>query len=108
VNAVGASTPATRELYSNVIQNSEVYADNRNFALHEAGDIIIPIKEGVVTEHVVKGDFKDILSGDLQRRSGDPKVTVFKSLGMAIEDVGVAQFLYDKCVNNKTGLWVNF
>ena len=91
----------------------------------EIPDIIIPIKEGAVSDQIVKGDFSDILSEGFNCRhtNQDEIVTVFKSLGMlfgfacvfyifvagmAIEDVGVAQFLYEKCVANKTGVWVDF
>jgi ornithine cyclodeaminase/alanine dehydrogenase-like protein (mu-crystallin family) len=89
VNAVGAYTPAMRELDDEAVRRARVVVETREVAMAEAGDLLIPMAEGIVgSEHVV-ADLAELVRGAPVRRGRDD-VTVFKSVGAAFEDLVVA------------------
>ena len=98
INAVGACTPTTRELDSAVIHHSAVYVDNYEAAFNEAGDLLLASMN--------EENFKEHITSDIHELLMNPKAinknnkTVFKSLGIAIEDVAVARYCYLKLKNN--------
>ena len=96
INAVGSSTPTARELDSTLIAQSKLYIDNYEATLNEAGDILIPIQEGIISEKHIVGDIIDLLAQTCIGRTHDDEITVFKSLGLGIEDVAAAFFIYQK------------
>jgi ornithine cyclodeaminase/alanine dehydrogenase-like protein (mu-crystallin family) len=90
VNAVGAYTPETRELDDEAIARARVVVETREAALAEAGDLLIPMREGRIgSEHVV-ADLAEVVRGAPVRRSAED-VTVFESVGVAFEDLVVAR-----------------
>jgi ornithine cyclodeaminase/alanine dehydrogenase-like protein (mu-crystallin family) len=90
VNAVGAYTPQTRELDEATILRARVVVETREAALAEAGDLLIPMREGKIgPEHVV-ADLAEVVRGAAVRRSAED-VTVFESVGVAFEDLVVAR-----------------
>jgi ornithine cyclodeaminase/alanine dehydrogenase-like protein (mu-crystallin family) len=94
VNAVGSYQPRTRELDTETVRRARVVVETREVAMEEAGDLLIPIAEGAIgPEHVV-ADVKALVLGEEVRRSRDD-VTVFKSVGMAFEDLVVARAVVD-------------
>lgn len=96
VNAVGACVPAARELDTEAIRRARLFVDHRAAALKEAGDLLIPIAEGAVAAEHVQAEIGDVLAGlHPGRRSGD-EITVFKSLGLAVEDLSAAARVYAK------------
>lgn len=89
VNAVGAYTPETRELDDEAIRRARVVVETREVAMAEAGDVLIPLRAGVVgAEHVV-ADLAELVGGAPVRRGRDD-VTVFVSVGVAFEDLVIA------------------
>ena len=93
VNAVGASTASTRELDTETVARSRFYVDRRESAMSEAGDILIPMDEGAVgTSHIV-GELGEVLTGLAPPRASGEEVTVFKSLGMAVQDLAAADVI---------------
>ena len=98
VNAIGASTPATREVDTATIRRARVYVDRRAAALAEAGDLLIPIAEGVITTAHIVAEIGDVIRGTADGRSGPADVTLFKSLGLAIEDAAAAHLLYQRAL----------
>ena len=96
INAVGSSTPTARELDSTLIAQSKLYIDNYEAALNEAGDILIPIQEGIISEKHIVGDIIGLLAQTCIGRTHDDEITIFKSLGLGIEDVATAFFIYQK------------
>lgn len=89
VNAVGAYTPATRELDTDAVRRARVVVETREAALAEAGDLLIPLAEGAIgPEHVV-ADLHELVTGSPVRTSDDD-ITVFKSVGLAFEDLVLA------------------
>lgn len=106
VNAVGASLPTARELDSEAIRRAHVFVDRRESALNEAGDLLIPMKEGVISADHIVAEIGELLSGhDPGRQNGDA-ITVFKSLGLAVEDLAAAHYLHERAKRERAGTWV--
>lgn len=89
VSCVGAYLPDCREVDSHLITHSSVYVDTRDGALNEAGDLLIPIKEGVFSADKVIGEIGEVASGRCRGRQNDDEIIVFKTVGSAIQDVVV-------------------
>jgi len=100
INVVGSCTPAARELDSNAIVKASLFTDNYESLFNEAGDFIIPQKEGAINSNHVKGDLSEVLTGTKNGRTTSDEITVFKSLGIAAEDIFSAWHIYEK-VNPK-------
>ena len=96
INAVGSSTPATRELDTNALLKSRLYTDCYESILNEAGDFLIPKKEGVITDSHIRGDLGEVLSGTKKGREDKDDITLFKSLGIASEDIFSCWHIYKK------------
>ena len=107
INAVGAALPSARELDTEAVRRSLLFVDRRESALAEAGDFLIPRSEGVIDDGHIRGDLGQLLVGSMPGRGGAPDVTLFKSLGLAIEDVAAARHIYEKGVALGTGIWVS-
>lgn len=108
VNAVGAHTPSTRELDTKAVLRSWVVADLPEACLVEAGEFIIPISEGAIgTEHI-RGGLADVVSGALPGRQTDSDITLFKSVGLALQDVAVASLVYTRARSNGAGKEFSF
>lgn len=93
VNAVGAYRPETRELDTETVRRGRIVVETREAALAEAGDLLIPIREGAITEADILADLFDVVRG-AEVRTGPDDVTVFKSVGVAFEDLAVAGAAY--------------
>lgn len=87
VDLVGAFTPTMRESDDELMRRGEVFVDTRAGALKEGGDIVQALASGALTEERVRGDFYDLTRGGSAGRSDDASVTVFKSVGAALEDL---------------------
>jgi alanine dehydrogenase len=94
VNAVGASLKTTRELDSAAVKRARIYVDRRESALNEAGDLLIPIQEGAITRDAIVGELGEVLIGAVTGRRSSEEVTLFKSLGLAVEDLACARYLH--------------
>lgn len=90
VNLVGAHTPSAREADSSLVVRGRIYVDSLKSAFEEAGDIIIPIKEGVIDRAHVVGELGGVLLGSVEGRRGHADVTIYKSLGLVIQDLMAA------------------
>lgn len=108
VNAVGACIPTARELTTDAVQRSRLYVDRRESALAEPGDILIPLGEGAIQkEHIVAeiGELS-LPTGAQLRRRNHSEITLFKSLGLAVEDLGAAHHVYQRARESGTGAWL--
>lgn len=94
INAVGAPRPDYRELATDVVRRARLFVDSRAGALTEAGDIVGPIREGAITERHIVAEIGEVFAGRHPGRESDGDITLFKSLGMAVEDVATAHFAY--------------
>ena len=90
VLAVGAFAPNARELDSEAIQRARVFVDTWEGALAEAGDLLIPLGEGAIEKDHLLGDLGELVAGRVRGRQGDGEITIFKSVGSALEDLAAA------------------
>jgi len=95
INAVGAYTPDMRECDSALVGRARVYVDSRESAFAEAGDLLIPLGEGVINESVFDADLGAALLGRVPGRQSADEVTLFKSCGLAIQDLAALRYLID-------------
>jgi len=108
INAVGSSVPFARELDTATVVRSRLYVDRRESALNEAGDFLIPKKEGAIGDGHIVGEVGEVLIGKAPGRRSRDEVTLFKSLGIAVEDVASARHIYEKAKASGEGLWLEF
>jgi ornithine cyclodeaminase len=108
INAVGACTPATRELDTATVVRSRLFTDRTESLLHEAGDYLIPRSEGAITDAQIAGELGDVLTKRRAGRRTEEEWTLFKSLGIAIEDVACAHYLYEAASQARLGTSVEF
>ena len=93
VNAVGSSIPTARELDTETVRRSSFFVDRRESALNETGDYLIPAAEGVIGPEHIKAELGEVLAGLAPGRSDEDEFTVFKSLGIAVEDLAAAELV---------------
>lgn len=96
VNGIGSHTPNARELDTATIARSRLFGDSREACFKEAGDIMIPLKEGAIAEAHFLGELGDLVTGKLAGRTNDREITLFKSNGIAIQDAAAAKLVYEK------------
>jgi ornithine cyclodeaminase/alanine dehydrogenase-like protein (mu-crystallin family) len=106
INAVGAYTPFTRELDSPLVVGARLYADRRESLLREAGEFLVPKGEGLIGDDHVVGEIGEVLAGKAPARTSPEQITLFKSLGIAIEDLASACHIYEKAQKLDRGTWV--
>jgi ornithine cyclodeaminase len=93
LNLIGAYQANAREVDAITIQRARVYVDLYAAALEEAGDILIPLRAGEIEREHIRGDLHELLSGATDGRSNADDITVFKSVGCALEDLVTAKLL---------------
>ena len=98
VNAVGASLAAARELDTEAVRRARLFVDLRESALNEAGDFLIPRSEGAIGEDHIRGQLGELLTGQVAGRQSPDEITLFKSLGLAVEDVAAIRHVYEKAL----------
>jgi ornithine cyclodeaminase len=90
LDLVGAFTPDTRESDDAAVRRARLYVDTRAGGLHEAGDIVLPLKAGLIRESDILGDLFDLCRGTVPGRGSADEITLFKSVGTALEDLAAA------------------
>ncbi len=103
VNAVGASVPTARELDTAAMQRSRLFVDRRESAENEAGDYLIPLGQGEIDEDHILGEIGELLLGEAEGRTTSDDVTLFKSLGLAVEDLASAYHVYRRAQEEGAG-----
>ncbi|MDB4890355.1 MAG: Delta(1)-pyrroline-2-carboxylate reductase [Gemmatimonadetes bacterium] len=103
INAVGSSTPTARELDSAAVARAKLFVDRRESTLNEAGDFLIPKSEGLIGDGHIRAELGEILLGTQKGRESDDEITLFKSLGLAVEDVAAAHHIYARAVERGVG-----
>jgi len=106
VNAVGASLRSARELDAAAVAAARVFVDRRESAAHEAGDLLIARAEGAIGDDHVQGELGEVLIGRADGRRSPAEITVFKSLGLAVEDVASAHHIHARATEKGVGTWV--
>ena len=108
INAVGACFAGTRELDTAAVVRSRLYVDRRESAMAEAGDFLIPKAEGALGDDHIVGEIGEILAGGVPRRRSRDEVTLFKSLGIAVEDLAAAHLIHARARALGKGIAVDF
>lgn len=103
INAMGAHYPWVREIDEYTVVNSRVIVDEREQALQEHGEILIPLSEGVIDRQHIAADLGEIAAGKVAGRTGDTRWTLFLSGGTGVEDVAVATRLYARAREQNIG-----
>ena len=109
INAVGSSIAAARELDGATVAAASLFVDRRESTVNESGDYLFALREKAISgpEHI-RAELGELLTGKAQGRTSRDELTLFKSLGLAIEDLAAAAFLYDKARAQGRGTWVDF
>jgi alanine dehydrogenase len=103
IAAVGACRPDQREMDTALVRRAKVFVDSRTGALAEAGDLVLPMREGAIDEDHIAGELGELAGGVVEGRRSPADVTVFKSLGMAVEDVTAAHLAYTRATERGLG-----
>lgn len=99
IDLVGAYKKDMRESDDDTIKKSQVFVDTCEGGLKESGDIIIPLKNGIISENDIKADLFQLCSGKKLGRQNNQEITLFKSVGHALEDLAAATYYYKKFSN---------
>jgi len=108
VNAIGTHSPNSREIDSATMAAAKIFVDRRESALNESGDYLLAAKEGLVNAESIRGEIGELLIGSKTGRTSATEITLFKSLGLAIEDIVSADYLYRKARSQNSGTWIDF
>lgn len=106
INSVGSHTLRARELDTAIIKRSKIIADSYDACLNEAGDIMIPIQEGAIDKSHLHAELGEVITGKKPGRVDEREIILFKSNGLAIQDVAAAKLVYDKAVQAGIGISV--
>jgi alanine dehydrogenase len=106
LSGVGSNTPAKRELDAVAFQRSRIFVDFVEQALQEAGDLQDALRKGAIDEGAIAGELGDVITGKRAGRQDDRQITLFKSVGMAVEDVATASFVYQQALVSGVGMQV--
>ncbi|HEX8252427.1 MAG TPA: ornithine cyclodeaminase family protein, partial [Thermoanaerobaculia bacterium] len=107
INAVGSSIAAARELDSDLVAAASLFVDRRESTVNESGDYLVALRDGAIggPGHI-RAELGEILTGGATGRTSEDEITLFKSLGLAIEDLAAAAFVYERAQAEGQGTWV--
>ena len=108
LNLVGSSTPKAREVDSETMAAASLFVDRRESTINEAGDYLLAVRDGLIGPNHIRAEIGEVLKGDKRGRTSPEEITLFKSLGLAIEDLFAAQYVCRKAAEQKAGSWVEF
>src|SRR6266404_6332154 len=108
INAIGTFSPGAREVDTATMAAAGLFVDRRESALNEAGDYLIAAQEGAIGPEHIRADLGEVLTNVRPGRTSLEEITVFKSLGLAIEDLAAAAYVYQKAAATNAGSWVEF
>lgn len=109
INGIGSYTPIMQEMPPEVfLRAAKVFVESRDAVLAESGDLLIPIKEGLFDESIITAELGELAAGKVEGRRTDRDITVFKTVGIGVQDVVTAGEIYKKAVEIGTGVEVTF
>jgi len=103
INAIGSFRPHMQELPPEWVAAAKVYVDHVDSCLAETGDLLIPIENGLMTRQHILGELGDVVNGTLTGRTNDCEATLFKSVGVAVQDLAAAALIYEKAQSQNIG-----
>jgi len=108
INAVGSSIPTARELDAATMAAASLFVDRRESTLNESGDFLFAQREGAVSPEHIRAEIGEVAAGARPGRASPDEITLFKSLGLAVEDMAAAELLYRRAREQGAGAWVEF
>ncbi len=108
VNAVGACLPHMRELDSAAVAAATLFVDRRESAEKEAGDYLLALEDGAIAEGHIRAELGEVLAGTAPGRTSPDEITIFESLGLAVEDLAAAEYLERRARETGSGTIVEF
>jgi ornithine cyclodeaminase len=108
LNVVGSSVATRREVDTATMAAASLFVDRRESTLNEGGDYLFAAQDGAIGPEHIKAEIGELVIGAKPGRSSDAEITLFKSLGLAIEDLASAEYLYRKAHETRAGTWVPF
>lgn len=108
INGIGTHSPASREIDGETMAAARIFVDRRESAVNEAGDYVLAVKEGLINEAAIVGEIGELLLRRIDGRRTTDEITLFKSLGLAVEDLACAHYLFAKAQEEGAGTWVSF
>jgi ornithine cyclodeaminase/alanine dehydrogenase-like protein (mu-crystallin family) len=103
INAVGSSQPGYRELDNEAVRRSRLFVDRRESTVNEAGDYLIPLREGAIGEDHIVAEIGEVAAGLASGRGSPSEITLFKSLGLAVEDLAAARWIHQRAIEAGVG-----
>jgi ornithine cyclodeaminase len=104
VSCVGSYQPHMQEMDPVILERaSKLYFDSEEAVLSEAGDILIPLEDGIITKDDFTGDIGEVLMGKIGGRENDEEIIVFKTVGIGAQDLVTAQKIYERALEEKIG-----
>jgi ornithine cyclodeaminase/alanine dehydrogenase-like protein (mu-crystallin family) len=107
VNAVGFGGPSGRELDTSAVARSRLYVDRRESAANEGGEFIRAVREGIIGDDHIVGEIGEVVLGVAPGRVSAEDITLFRSLGLAVEDLAAARHVYGKATEAEGGIRVD-
>ena len=108
INGVGAHLPHARELDTKTIVRAKIVCDHIPACLAEAGDLRIPIAEGALSAKDIYAELGELVTGVKIGRESDQEITFFKSVGLSIQDIGTAHYVYEQAIQRNIGTEFQF
>ena len=108
LNAVGTYSFNAREIDTETMKAASLFVDRRESALNEAGDYLIAAKEGAFGPDHIRAELSEVVDGSNPGRTSPDEITIFKSLGLAMEDLAAATYCFRKARQENRGTWVDF
>lgn len=108
INAVGSSIPTTREVDTATMAASALFVDRRESTLNESGDYLFAARDGAIGPDHIRAELGELINGKKTGRTAPEEITLFKSLGIAVEDLASAQYLYDRAQEKGVGTRIDF
>jgi ornithine cyclodeaminase/alanine dehydrogenase len=103
INAIGANVANRREVEVELLRGSRVVVEYKEQAFQEAGDLVVPMKAGEINADIVAAELGEVVTGAKAGRTSNDQITLFKSIGVAIEDVSVGALAYEKATSQGVG-----
>jgi len=107
VISMGSYRPEAREVDSDFVSRASIFVDSREAVLEEAGDLLIPIREGRLSKRAIKAELSELVSGKKPGRASRSEVTFFKCVGLAFEDNAAGWLAYRGAVMRGIGKWTD-
>jgi ornithine cyclodeaminase len=108
LNAVGSSIPSTREIDGETMAAASLFVDRRESTVNEGGEYRFALREGAIGPDHIRAEIGELLIGKHAGRTSSEEITLFKSLGLAVEDLASAQYLHQTARERGAGTWVDF